>query len=639
MAEYGFAFQSRSMPAAPLPDDEALRLKALHSTALLDSAPEPAFDRITRLVARALDVPIALISLVDEERQWFKSRVGVDACQMPREQAFCAHAILETEPLVVPDATADARFADNPLVTGAPDIRAYAGVPIRTRNGQPIGTLCAIDSQPRCFTQEELDTLSDLAALAMKQVQMREAVEHSRMEVDRSDATLRANAAQFEEMFDLASVGIAQVAPGGGWLNVNQALCRIVGYSPDELQRLSFQDITHPDDIHADLDLMRQLGAGQISQYQIEKRYRRKDGQYIWIDLNVTRKSAQNGRLEYFISIVQDIDARKQTELALAALRRNLEETVRQRTEEVLGREAELRMVIANAYDAYVSTDDEGRVVTWNQQAESTFGWSGAEAIGQTLENLIIPKGMRERHRQGMARYVRTGVGVALGKRLEMPALRKDGTPLVVELCATALHRGGRTMFSAFLHDITQRKAMEAEREREARRDALTGLLNRRAFMELLPQALARADRSNKPLALLFLDLDGFKVVNDTLGHEAGDELLRHAGAMLLQSVRQTDSVVRLAGDEFVVLLESLSPGAADGHVVAEKILARLSAPLMLPHGQARVSASIGIAVYEPGSGQAPSALIHEADGWMYQAKQAGKNLALPRRAMPAEMR
>jgi diguanylate cyclase (GGDEF)-like protein/PAS domain S-box-containing protein len=619
------------MPAAPLPANEALRLDALRSTALLDSAPEPAFDRITRLVARALDVPIALISLVDEERQWFKSGVGVEVGQTPREQAFCAHAILETEPLVVPDATADARFADNPLVTGAPDIRAYAGVPIRTRHGYAIGTLCAIDSQPRCFTQEEVDTLSDLAALVMKQVQMREAVELSRLEVDRADAALRANAAQFEEMFDLASVGIAQVAPDGGWLNVNQALCRIVGYSSDELQRLTFQDITHPDDLHADLDLMQQLGTGQINQYQIEKRYRRKDGQTIWTDLNVTKKSSEDGRLKYFICIVQDIHARKQTELALAALRRNLEETVRQRTEEVLGREAELRMVIENAYDAYVSTDEEGRVITWNQQAESTFGWSATEAIGQPLEDLIIPAEMRERHRQGMARYLKTRVKTALDKRLEMTARRKDGTPLTVELCATALHMRDRTMFSAFLHDITQRKAMEAEREREARHDALTGLLNRRAFMELLPQALARADRSGKPLVLLFLDLDGFKAVNDTLGHEAGDALLRHAGAMLLQCVRQTDSVVRLAGDEFVVVLENLSASAADGHIVAEKILAELSAPLQLPHGQARVSASIGMAVYAPGSGQTPSALIHEADRWMYQAKQAGKSLVLPR--------
>lgn len=619
------------MPAAPLPANEALRLDALRSTALLDSAPEPAFDRITRLVARALDVPIALISLVDEKRQWFKSRIGVEAGQTPREQAFCAHAILETEPLVVPDATADARFADNPLVTGAPDIRAYAGVPIRNRHGYAIGTLCAIDSQPRSFTQEEVDTLSDLAALVMKQVQMREAVELSRLEVDRSDAALRANAAQFEEMFDLASVGIAQVAPDGGWLNVNQALCRIVGYSSDELQRLTFQDITHPDDFHADFDLMQQLGAGQISQYQCEKRYRRKDGHYLWIDLNVTRKSGEDGRLEYFISIIQDIDARKQTEFALAALRRNLEETVRQRTEEVLGREAELRMVIENTYDAYVSTDEEGRVITWNQQAESTFGWSATEAIGQPLEDLIIPEQMRARHRQGMARYLKTRVKTGLDKRLEVTAQRKDGTPLTVELCATALHMRERTIFSAFLHDITQRKAMEAEREREARHDALTGLLNRRAFMELLPQALARADRGGKPLALLFLDLDGFKSVNDTFGHETGDALLRHAGTMLLQSVRQTDSVVRLAGDEFVVVLENLSANAADAHVVAEKILAELSAPLLLPDGQPRVSASIGIAVYAPGSGKTPSALIHEADGWMYRAKQAGKSLVLPR--------
>ena len=129
------------MSAAPLPPDEAERLALLHALALLDSPPEPALDRITRLAARLLNVPIALVSLIDRDRQWFKSRVGLDATETPRDQAFCAHAILQTAPLVVGDATQDPRFLDNPLVTDAPGIRFYAGVPIRTSGGVALGTL------------------------------------------------------------------------------------------------------------------------------------------------------------------------------------------------------------------------------------------------------------------------------------------------------------------------------------------------------------------------------------------------------------------------------------------------------------------------------------------------------------------
>lgn len=124
--------------------DEGERPRLLHALDLLDSPPEPAFDRITRLLARVLDVPIALVSLVDEQRQWFKSRVGLDVSETPREYALCAHTILKASPLVVSDATQDPRFCDNPLVTGEPNIRFYAGVPIRSSAGLALGTLCDI---------------------------------------------------------------------------------------------------------------------------------------------------------------------------------------------------------------------------------------------------------------------------------------------------------------------------------------------------------------------------------------------------------------------------------------------------------------------------------------------------------------
>jgi diguanylate cyclase (GGDEF)-like protein len=146
-----------------IPLDEAQRLAALHATALLGSAPEESFDRITRTAARLLDVPIALVSLVDKDRQWFKSRTGMDTLETPRDISFCGHAILLDEAMVVPDAQQDARFADNPLVTGSPHLRFYAGVQLYSVERKKIGTLCVIDRKPRALAPGDLDALRDLA--------------------------------------------------------------------------------------------------------------------------------------------------------------------------------------------------------------------------------------------------------------------------------------------------------------------------------------------------------------------------------------------------------------------------------------------------------------------------------------------
>jgi GAF domain-containing protein len=143
----------------PINEDE--RLAALHELGLLDSQPRAAFDRVTRLAAVALDVPIALISLVDERRQWFLSRVGLDASETSRNVSFCAHGVYECQPLIVPNALLDDRFAKNPLVTGNPNIRAYAGIPIYTRSGYALGTVCAIDTRAREFSAPQLNLLRD----------------------------------------------------------------------------------------------------------------------------------------------------------------------------------------------------------------------------------------------------------------------------------------------------------------------------------------------------------------------------------------------------------------------------------------------------------------------------------------------
>lgn len=161
------------MPIYPLPAQETERLAKLRSYEILDSLPEQAYDRITRLAATILDVPIALVSLIDDDRQWFKSRVGLDAGETSREVSFCAHAICQNDVFVVEDATKDTRFSNNPLVTGAPDIRFYAGAPLRTCDGLHMGTLCAIDTKPRTIDSEQKQLLADLAGIVMDALEMR----------------------------------------------------------------------------------------------------------------------------------------------------------------------------------------------------------------------------------------------------------------------------------------------------------------------------------------------------------------------------------------------------------------------------------------------------------------------------------
>lgn len=177
----------QGIPAA-LPDNEAARLRALREYAVLDSAAEKDYDDITLLASTICKTPISLISLVDESRQWFKSKVGFEAQQTPRDHAFCAHAILKpSEVMVVPDALEDERFAANPLVTGPESVRFYTGVPLVTPNGEALGTLCVLDRTPRALDPEQLEAVRALGRLVVSQFEMRRSIERLETNVIESE--------------------------------------------------------------------------------------------------------------------------------------------------------------------------------------------------------------------------------------------------------------------------------------------------------------------------------------------------------------------------------------------------------------------------------------------------------------------
>jgi len=167
------------MQAAPIPLDDAARLAALHALLILDTPPEERFDKIAAFAAAEFDVPIVLVTLVDTGRQWFKARIGLPVCETGRDISFCGHAILQPEIMVVPDAREDVRFADNPLVTGDPFIRFYAGAPLQLPSGERLGTLCLIDRVPRTLDALELGILSTLRDLVVLELAGSAVEEHA----------------------------------------------------------------------------------------------------------------------------------------------------------------------------------------------------------------------------------------------------------------------------------------------------------------------------------------------------------------------------------------------------------------------------------------------------------------------------
>jgi PAS domain S-box-containing protein len=219
------------MSPPPIPDHEELRLAALHDLCILDTPQDPAFDDLTCLTAQLLDAPIALVSLVDRERQWFKSAYGLPVRETPRDVSFCAYAVYDRALLVVEDATRDDRFADNALVTGEPFIRFYAGAPLFSDDGFALGTLCVIDRTPRALGQRELSVLQGLARQAELLLRLHHRSRKLSFQVDQTSAV----SARYRAITEGAAAGIVRINGHGCILEVNPFACRMLGYRQDEL--------------------------------------------------------------------------------------------------------------------------------------------------------------------------------------------------------------------------------------------------------------------------------------------------------------------------------------------------------------------------------------------------------------------
>ena len=474
-----------------------LRLEALLCYAILDSEPVCEFEAIVNIASAYFGVPIAFISLADECRQWFNANVGLDTDEFSRDVAFCDFAIRTHSVMVVEDAAMDERFSSNPLVTGAPFIRFYAGAALVSPSEQAIGALCIIDTKPHFLNERDIFVLTRLAKQVVLQLELR-----------------KANSQKSEAL---------------------QAV--------ENERRLQREHEIKVQNSYHLLNSLTHMAPGVLFQYRLNP------------DGTSSFPFASAGIVDIFEVTPQD--------------------------------------VLHDATPVFERRHPEDYATV----ARSIMRSAETLEVWECEYRVILPRqGVRWRH------------GKARPEKLE----------------------DGSILWHGFIVDSTESRVTREEIERLAFFDSLTDLPNRRLLIERASQALASARRGDKLGALFFLDMDNFKELNDSRGHLVGDTFLQKVAQRLSSFTRAEDTVARVGGDEFVVLVDDLGEEKDTKKAamqIAEKLRIYISLPFHFDGDQSEHSgtASIGVTVFPRGS-ETVTDLLREADTALYRAKAMGRN-------------
>jgi PAS domain S-box-containing protein len=426
------------MTAAPLPPDEPERLRALHDLHVLDTPDEERFDRITRLAARMLGVPIAIVSLVDEHRQWAKSGVGLAEREQPRCVSFCAHALLQEETLVVEDTHADPRFATNPLVVDDPSLAFYAGHPLRAPSGHKLGTLCVADHRPRRLDADDLAVLRDLAAVAERELAHEEfeSVVHARLRGEERLKTLLAAVAD----------GIATFGEDGLIETINPAAERMFGRPEAELVGRPVGELVDDEDLReltGDASAADRGGMGRPREVVA----RRADGSTFPLEVTVTRMDDGPEGL-HFVVVGRDVSQRKAAEAALERSRRQTE------------------LLLSSADEGIIGLDADARIVLVNPAASRMLGRPPAGAVGLHLDEAVPRTGPDGTPIPFAGSPVDQTLRDGVTRRFERVLTRADGTTFPAEVVAAATRDEGELVGAVVVfRDVTERHELDRAKD------------------------------------------------------------------------------------------------------------------------------------------------------------------------------
>jgi diguanylate cyclase (GGDEF)-like protein/PAS domain S-box-containing protein len=418
----------------------------------------------------------------------------------------------------------------------------------------------------------------------------------------------------FETAFAQAPIGMALIGLDGHWLKVNAALCRITGWSEAELIRRPFQEITHPDDVETDAGLIALLVAGDIPGYQFEKRYITRGGSEIWALLSVSLVRDGAGEPRHFIVQVEDVSERKLAQRQL-----------QQAEAEARAQRDHATAIISAMGEGYALTMD-GEIKAVNEALCTLTGFSAAELVGSHPPYPFWPPEENDAIQRIYAEVLRNS-----GGNHEVILMRADGERFEAEVTTRpAREENGRAIgFVNTLRDVSVQRRHQRELERLARTDSLTQLPNRYVLQEALQREAARRSTGDRQLALVLLDLDLFKQVNDAFGHPAGDAVLIEVARRLERTVRAGEVLARVGGEEFAWLLPATN--ADEAIAAADRARAAIASEPFDRAGTLTVSAGVGL-LYTPSDGDA---LYVMADRALYEAKQSGRNRTCSRGAGP----
>ena len=560
-----------ALTSAAISPDEPSRLARLRGLNILDTETEPLFDALSKVAALMTGMPVALISLVDEKRQWFKSNIGLpDTTETPRDTAFCSHTILGSDLLEIPDTLGDPRFADNPLVSGRPNIRFYAGAPITLRDGLRMGALCVLGYHPHHLSDDQRAMLQELAHAASEALDLRAASldRNAALQRKADSARHQAEAAQKLEKELRASEAFldrtGRAAGVGGWeidLLTNQIIwsdetCRIhevsPGYTPTMKEALDFYAPEAREVIQAAV----QKGLDEGRGWDLELPFITAKGRQIWVRA-VGNVEFADGRPCRLAGAFQDVTLRKRAIAALEASDRRF------------------RKLFEYSLGLICTHDVDGILLSVNPAAAFSLGYSIADLLGRSLTDF-----MRQEHRPGFQGYLdRIFANGADSGVLEL--MGGDGSFRIWQYHNVLDDEGDEPYVLGHAQDVTERQQHQRKLEEWSVRDPLTGCFNRR-FITELAASMGELDR----WGCIAFDLDRFKQINDQFGHQRGDEVLVAMAKFLSNHLRPDDAVVRLGGDEFLVLLRQADATVTDS-VVARIEANREMAPISFTMGAA----------------------------------------------------